>query len=124
MGFNGFKRRLFWMVARTCFSLYRWFPLFGTLRASIAIIRNERRFLVIARNDGRGVSLPGGIARWRETEQETLSREVREETGLNVSGENFRLRYFSSWDVPCIISVFEVHAGGELRNSWEGSPQW
>ena len=112
------------MVARTCFTLYRWFPMFGTLRASIAIIRREEKFLVIVRNDGRGVSLPGGIARWRETEPETLSREVREETGLNVSGEEFKLRYYSRTDVPCTISVFAAQARGELKNSWEGSPRW
>ena len=125
MVLDDLKRRMFWMVARTCFTLYRWFPLFGTLRASIAIIRNEEKFLVIVRNDGRGVSLPGGIARWKESEQETLRREVREETGLNVSGGGeLRLQYYSTTDVPCTISVFEAQASGELKHSWEGSPQW
>ena len=118
------KRRIFWIFARTCFTLYRRFPVFGRLRASLAIIRREDRILVIVRNDGRGLSLPGGIANWREPELETLHREVREETGLKVSGEELQLRYYSTADVPCNTSVFEVQATGELKNSWEGSPRW
>jgi ADP-ribose pyrophosphatase YjhB (NUDIX family) len=118
------KRRVFWVIARTCFTLYRWLPLFGTLRASIGIIRRGQTFLVIERNDGRGLSLPGGIAGWKEAEPKTLRREVLEETGLSVTGEELRLRYRSTADVPCTISVFEVEAGGELKNSWEGSPRW
>jgi ADP-ribose pyrophosphatase YjhB (NUDIX family) len=119
-----FKRRMFWMVARTCFTLYRWLPLFGTLRASIGIIQREGKILIIHRNDGRGLSLPGGISKWRETEEETLTREILEETGLSVAGKELKLHYYSDADVPCNISVFEVAASGELKNSWEGSPQW
>jgi len=118
------RRWLFWIVARTSFALYRRFPLFGTLRASIAIIHCGQQFLVIQRNDGRGLSLPGGIASWKEAEEETLRREVLEETGLHVTGQELRMQYHSTADVPCDISVFEVQATGELKNSWEGSPRW
>ena len=118
------RRRLFWIVARTCLALYRRFPVFGTLRASIAIIRRNQQFLVIQRNDGRGLSLPGGLAGWQEAEEETLRREVLEETGLRVTGQELRMRYHSTADVPCDISVFAVQATGELKNSWEGSPRW
>jgi ADP-ribose pyrophosphatase YjhB (NUDIX family) len=121
---DDFKRRMFWMVARTCFTLYRWLPLFGTLRASIGIIQRDDKILIIHRNDGRGLSLPGGISKWQETEEETLRREILEETGLSVTGKELKLHYFSDADVPCNISVFEVQASGELKNSWEGSPQW
>lgn len=118
------KRRLFWIVARTCFTLYRWFPLFGSLRASIAIIRRGQSFLVIQRNDGRGFSLPGGISGRKEAEIDTLHREVLEETGLAVTGEELRMRYHSTAEVPCYIAVFEIEASGELKDSWEGSPRW
>ncbi len=118
------KRRLFWIVARTCFALYRWFPLFGSLRASIGIIRRGQTFLVIQRNDGRGFSLPGGISGRNEAEIDTLRREVLEETGLAVTGETLRMRYHSTAEVPCDIAVFEVEASGKLKDSWEGSPRW
>jgi 8-oxo-dGTP pyrophosphatase MutT (NUDIX family) len=118
------RRCLFWIVARASFALYRRFPLFGTLRASIAIIQHDQQFLVIKRNDGRGLSLPGGLASWKEPEKETLRREVLEETGLRVTGQELRMHYHSTADVPCDISVFEVQATGKLKNSWEGSPRW
>lgn len=118
------KRRLFWVIARTCFALYRTLPVFGSLRASIGIICREHKFLAIHRNDGRGFSLPGGIAGWGEDEESTLRREVHEETGLRVSNLALETRYHSTADVPCTISVFRVEADGELRESWEGTPQW
>jgi 8-oxo-dGTP pyrophosphatase MutT (NUDIX family) len=118
------KRRLFWVVARMCFALYRRFPLFGSLRASVAIICRNNEILVIQRNDGRGLSLPGGIAKRKEAEEDTLRREVLEETGLTVHSPQLRMRYHSSADVPCDISVFEVQVAGEPRNSWEGTPAW
>jgi len=121
---DDFKRRLFWIVARTCFTLYAWFPLFGKLRASVGIIQRDGKFLIIHRNDGRGFSLPGGISSWREMQEDTLRREVLEETGLNVDGKELLLQYDSTADVPCTISVFAAQASGELKNSWEGSPQW
>ena len=118
------KRATFWVIARTCFTLYSWFPLFGSLRASIAIIQSDGRFLVIQRSDGRGLSFPGGIAGRRETEEAAMRREVREETGLEVAEAEFRLRYHSTADVPADISVFAVKASGEVKESWEGSPRW
>ena len=118
------KRRLFWIVSHTCFALYRWFPVFGSLRASIAIIHREGKFLLIERNDGRGVGLPGGINGWREDEEVGLRREVLEETGLSVVTAKVEMRYHSAADVPCHIALFRAEATGELRDSWEGSPRW
>jgi ADP-ribose pyrophosphatase YjhB (NUDIX family) len=119
-----FKRRLFWIVARTCFVLYRWFPLFGKLRAALGIVQRDGQFLIIHRNDGRGFCLPGGICGWRESAEDTLRREIQEETGLMVMERELKLSYFSDADVPCNISVFAVQADGELKNSWEGSAHW
>jgi 8-oxo-dGTP pyrophosphatase MutT (NUDIX family) len=121
---DDFKRRMFWIVARTCFTLYGWFPLFGTLRASLGIIHRDGKFLVIHRNDGRGLCLPGGISGWREAEEETLQREIVEETGLTVCGKELVLRFYSEVDIPCTVSLFKVQATGEVKDSWEGSPQW
>ena len=118
------KRRLFWIFARTSFALYRTFPIFGSLRAAIAIIHRDGKFLVIQRNDGRGVSLPGGLAGWREEEERALRREVREETGLEVADAVLRTVYQNTVDIPCKTSVFETEARGELMESWEGTPAW
>lgn len=118
------KRRLFWIFARTCFALYRTFPIFGSLRAAIAIIHRDGKFLVIQRNDGRGVSLPGGLAGWREAEECALRREVTEETGLRVDEATLRTVYQNIADIPCKTSVFEAEVDGELRESWEGAPAW
>jgi 8-oxo-dGTP pyrophosphatase MutT (NUDIX family) len=122
--FANVKRRIFWVFARTCFALYRLFPVFGELRASLGIIHRGERILVILRNDGRGLSLPGGLSGRKEAEENTLYREVLEETGLTVTRQDLRMRYHSTADVPCSISVFEVEASGELKDSWEGSPRW
>ena len=121
---DNFKRRFFWIVARTCFVLYRWLPLFGKLRAALGIVQQDGQFLVIHRNDGRGFCLPGGICAWKEAAEDTLRREIQEETGLIVTEGELRLSYFSDADVPCNISVFAVQTTGELKNSWEGSPHW
>jgi ADP-ribose pyrophosphatase YjhB (NUDIX family) len=118
------KRQLFWVVSRICFKLYGTFPIFGSLRASIAIIRSGQTFLLIRRNDGRGCSLPGGLAAWREPEESTLRREVREETGLAVTSFELLGRYPSNIEIPCMVSVFSANATGTVEDSWEGSPRW
>ena len=118
------KRRSFYVIANACLKLYGWFPIFGTLRAALAVIYKDGKFLVIHRNDGRGVCLPGGLCNWREAEEVTLDREVREETGMTVSGKEVILRYYNEVDFPCSLTVFRAQASGEMKNSWEGSPQW
>lgn len=118
------KHRAFWIVARPCFFLYHHFPVFGKLRAALGIIQRGKQFLIIHRNDGRGYCLPGGICGWKESAEDALRREVQEETGLTVTAAELTLTYFSTADVPCNTSVFEVEADGEAQSSWEGSAHW
>jgi 8-oxo-dGTP pyrophosphatase MutT (NUDIX family) len=118
------KRNLFWLVSRVAMGCYRRVPVFGRLRASIGIIRDGDRVLVIRRNDGRGLCFPGGLAyRW-ETDEQALVREFGEETGLDVQSFEFAFRYDSSVEIPVRIAVFYVKAEGNPRGSWEGSPEW
>lgn len=118
------KRKLFWMISRVCFTLYPIFPIFGSLRASVAVVFRDGKFLIIQRNDGRGLSLPGGISNHRETQEGTLQREVHEETGLDVVSSSLSMQYHSKADVPCNIFVYEAEVSGDLKDSWEGSPRW
>jgi 8-oxo-dGTP pyrophosphatase MutT (NUDIX family) len=118
------KRNLFWLISRVALGCYRRVPLFGRLRASIGIIRNGDRVLVIRRNDGRGLCFPGGLAHPWETDEQALVREVEEETGLRAQSVEFAVRYDSDGEIPVRIAVFYVKAEGKPRGSWEGTPDW
>ncbi len=107
------KRFLFRVIARTAIGLYSYLPIFGYLRASVAVLRKGDLILVIDRNDGRGFSFPGGLARRGETAEQTMRREVHEETGLIVGKSNFLFDYRSRADIPCLISVFEAEVEWE-----------
>lgn len=118
------RRRMFWIVSRISFALYKRFPVFGTLRASVGVIQQGERYLVIHRNDGRGFSLPGGLATPWEAEEKTLKREIAQETGLEVTACERLWQYRSAAEIPCDITVFRVRATGQERGSWEGDPKW
>jgi len=118
------KKKLFWLISRVAMGCYRRVPIFGRLRASLGIIRDGDRVLVIRRNDGRGLSFPGGLAHPWETDEQVLVREIQEETGLRAKNFEFAFRYDSSGEIPARIAVFETSAEGELRGSWEGTPAW
>jgi ADP-ribose pyrophosphatase YjhB (NUDIX family) len=63
--------------------------------------------------------LPTGYAKAGETFQDTIVREVREETGLNVTvGDLVRLR--SGYKLRVEVAYDALHAGGDLKlNSFE-----
>jgi 8-oxo-dGTP pyrophosphatase MutT (NUDIX family) len=121
---DALNRRLFWIVSRLAFAVYQVFPVFGTLRSAVGIIRRGSNYLAIDRADGRGLGLPGGLARRRESDEETARREIAEETGLAVTSAKFLFRFPVSDPIPASIAVFRVDAEGDLRGSWEGEPRW
>lgn len=43
---------------------------------------------------------------------------------MRVIAAEERMRYHSTADVPCNITVFCANADGELKDSWEGAPRW
>ena len=90
----------------------------------VGLIRYKDTFLVIERNDGRGVSFPGGLQFPWESAEQALVREVLEETGFEVTRFVFKFRYYSAAEVPLNITVFDAEAAGQLRSSWEGTPCW
>lgn len=112
------------MLSRAAIATYSRVPIFGRLRAAVVVLRKDGQLLIIDRSDGRGFSFPGGLAFPWETAGQTMRREVREETGLEIQSPRLLFEYESSAEIPCIISVFEAEAFGNLTDSWEGSPCW
>lgn len=98
------------------------------LVAVAAVIERDGQILMIQRNDGLGLGLPGGIIKWKETTEEALRREVLEETGYEVaitgligvySGPNRDPR-FSCVEIAYSASIVDGHA----RPSPEGRLAW
>ena len=121
---GGWKRKAFWLISRAAIAAYARLPIFGRLRGAVAVIREGDRFLVIDRADGLGLSFAGGLAHAWEKDEETLRREVREETGLTVREPMLLMRYDHDWPYPHRTSVYGVEVSGQVRGSWEGRPVW
>ena len=100
-------------------------PPFGSV---CMIVEDQGRYLVIQRPEGKTV-FPSGFIRWREYPEETVLREGREETGLDLRvGEvvgyvPFVSAHFLRMSSLTLIYEAEV-VGGQLRGSVEGDPCW
>jgi 8-oxo-dGTP pyrophosphatase MutT (NUDIX family) len=121
---RGLPAKAFWLLSRSFIAIYSRLPILGSLKGVVGLIRYKESFLVIERSDGRGVSFPGGLQCPWESAEKALVREVREETGLEVTSFAFKQRYYSSAEIPLYITVFDAEATGQLRSSWEGIPGW
>ena len=103
------------------------------LPAAAAIIHDEAgQVLLIRRGDGRGWSLPGGALEPGERLAEAVTREVREETGLEVeplrivgiySDPDFlHITYPHGDQVHYVSTTFECRVvGGSLQADGEES---
>jgi len=118
------KRFLFKIIAKSAIAIYSRLPIFGDLRAALAVIRKDGLILMIDRNDGRGLSFPGGLSHFGEPAERSMRREVLEETGLQVDEARLLFEYRSTADIPCKVVVFAATATGQLGGSWEGTPRW
>jgi len=116
-----FRSRLFWLYSRVAHALYCRFPIFGAIRGAVAVIRRDGGFVVIERNDGYGLGFPGGIAHFHEPPENTVRREVHEETGLTITHADHKFRFRAEEPFPNITDVFEATADGEFHSSWEGT---
>ncbi len=111
---------IFRLASRIFVATYGRFPLLGELRSAAGIVRSGGDFIMVERSDGRGICFPGGMAFWREDEAASLRREVREETGLEVTRCRFLWRYHNRHYLPSSVAVYETETTGTPRGSWEG----
>jgi mutator protein MutT len=92
-----------------------------------AIVRNDDGDILITRRSDDGTwDLPGGAVEPGESPSESIRREVREETGLDVrvarvagvfGGKAFRHRYPDQQEIEAFSVTFECEiVGGRLRS--------
>jgi 8-oxo-dGTP diphosphatase len=85
-----------------------------------AVVLRDGEVLLAVRSDIRGWELPGGNPDPGETGEQTLAREVREETGIEVEVERRVGDYVRTGFRPHTARVWQCRAlGGELRPSVE-----
>ena len=119
---SSIRATIYWIVYKVAHAVYSVFPVLGTIRGSVAVIRRDGGILVIDRNDRRGLGFPGGIANFKEPPEATLRREVREETGLAVESAELLFDFRTEKPFPVHTHVFEAVCRGEVKGSWEGTP--
>ncbi|HEV2583471.1 MAG TPA: NUDIX hydrolase [Ktedonobacteraceae bacterium] len=92
------------------------------------IIEQEGKILLIDRADGLGYTVPGGIVRHKETVEQCVLRETREETGYSVQITGLVGVYSSPNRDPRFRAVAIAYTGkiidGTPRGSGEGQPCW
>ncbi len=120
---NQVKRRLLYLRSKVARILYRWFPVYK-MSGAVGVLRQGGRILVIERADSMGYCFPGGLSKRNETGEETVRRELLEETGLLMTSARFVLQYPETGGFSEFTSVYEITAEGELRGSGEGRPVW
>lgn len=97
------------------------------LPAVCAIITNGKKILAIDLSYKKGYSLPGGGLMARETFEEALIREVKEETNLNVALMKYLSSHKAYSETLSHVSVCfltKVKNLQDLKASHEGQPIW
>ena len=93
-----------------------------------AIIEQDSKILLIDRSDGLGYTIPGGIVRHKETLEQCVLREVREETGYEINLIGLVGVYSSLKRDPRFRAIAIVYKGsilsGTPHGSGEGDPCW
>lgn len=96
--------------------------------ASVAVILQGNRILLLNRSDGLGLSLPGGFIDLYENAEKAVIREVFEETGINVTVKQIFCILSGKRKNTSIGSVDIVYLcepmSFELNNSIEGKAGW
>jgi 8-oxo-dGTP diphosphatase len=92
------------------------------------IIEQDGKLLLIDRADGMGYTIPGGIVRYRETVEQCVFREAREETGYIVTINGIVGVYSDLKRDPRFRAASIAYRGsivsGSLQDSAEGKACW
>jgi|SRR5579859_2789546 len=92
------------------------------------IIEQDDKLLLIDRADGMGYTIPGGIVRYRETVEQCVLREAREETGHIVTIQGIVGVYSDLKRDPRFRAASIAYrgsiVGGSLQDSGEGKACW
>ena len=96
--------------------------------SACVIIEQDGKILLINRSDGMGYTIPGGIVRYRETVEQCVLREVREETGYTVTLDGIVGIYSGLNRDPRFRAASIAYKGsivsGSVHASGEGKPCW
>ncbi len=76
------------------------------------IVEQDGKVLLIDRADGLGYTIPGGIIRYRETVEQCVLRETREETGFTVTINGLVGIYCTPKRDPRFRSMAITYTGG------------
>ncbi|GCE16675.1 NUDIX hydrolase [Dictyobacter kobayashii] len=117
-------------LASICFNILNFLlggnlPPFGCV---CVIVEKEQQFLLLEQPGGV-LAFPGGFMKWRETPEQALIREGREETGLELRLHDLvgflpaTSQGFHQMSTVTFIYHGEI-IGGNLRSSSEGHPLW
>src|SRR5256886_16796558 len=86
-----------------------------------AIIEQDGKILLIDRSDGLGYTVPGGIVRHKETLEKCGLREVREETGYEITLTGLVGVYSKLGRDPRFRAVGIAYKGSIISGSEHGS---
>jgi 8-oxo-dGTP diphosphatase len=124
------KERIKGLLAGLIFRLIALFTLgqISPILSACAITEQDGKILLIDRSDGLGFTIPGGIVRYRETVEQCVLREVREETGYVIVIQSLVGVYSSLRRDPRLRAVSIAYKGsivsGSVQSSGEGKPCW
>lgn len=88
------------------------------LAVDCIVLLNGKVVLIERANPPKGWALPGGFVNYGETVEEAVRREVKEETGLSLSGlEQFRVYSAPNRDPRghCVSVIFVARGRGKLK---------
>src|SRR5258708_30346800 len=96
--------------------------------SACVIIEQDGKILLIDRADGLGFTIPGGIVRYKETVEQCVVREAREETGYTVVIQGIVGVYSGLKRDPRFRAASIAYKGSAVsaseHGSSEGDPCW